>query len=46
MVLRGSPWESRTSLTNDGHFAARGVCGGHTFQYKFTNPLFTQPYSL
>ena len=24
MVLRSSPWESRTSLTNKGHFASRG----------------------
>ena len=23
MVLRSSPWESRTSLTNKGHFARK-----------------------
>ena len=27
MVLRSSPWESRTSLTNKGHFASRGRGG-------------------
>ena len=24
MVLRSSPWESRTSLTNEGHLRAEG----------------------
>ena len=24
MVLRSSPWESRTSLTNEGHSVVRG----------------------
>ena len=25
MVLRSSPWESRTSLTNKGHFLVEGL---------------------
>ena len=31
MVLRSSPWESRTSLTNKGHFLARGAREGPFF---------------
>ena len=31
MVLRSSPWESRTSLTNKGHFASRGGAGRPPF---------------
>ena len=41
MVLRSSPWESRTSLTNKGHFASRGRGGRPARGIQLTiQPIF------
>ena len=41
MVLRSSPWESRTSLTNKGHFLVEGPREGPSICWPPSRRVFT-----